>query len=189
MRKSLGAKTLVFPTPVLVVGTYDKKGSPDVMTAAWGGVCCSGPPCVAVSIRKARLTYDNIMEKREFTISIPSEAHVAEADYIGMVSGRDEDKFANSGLTPVRAEKVDAPYVKEFPMHLECKMVHSFDLGQHTQFIGEVLDAKAEESVLSNGAIAVDKMLPFWYSPSDASYYASGRKLGQGFSLGKRFSK
>ena len=189
MRTSLGAKTLLFPTPVLIVGTYDKDGNPDVMTAAWGGICCSGPPCLSVSVRKARLTFANIMEKKEFTVSIPSEANVAEADYIGMVSGRDEDKFAQTGLTPVRAEKVDAPYVKEFPMHLECKMVHSFDLGQHTQFIGEIIDVKAEDTILSDGMVDVDKLMPFWYSPSGGLYYGTGRKLGQGFNLGKRFSK
>jgi flavin reductase (DIM6/NTAB) family NADH-FMN oxidoreductase RutF len=189
MRKSLGAKTLLFPTPVLVVGTYDRDGNPDIMTAAWGGICCSGPPCLAVSIRKARLTYANIMEKKEFTVSIPSEAHVAEADYVGIVSGRDEDKFTNAGLTPVKAEMVDAPYVKEFPMHLECRMVHSFDLGQHTQFVGEILDVRAEDSVLSDGMIDVEKLMPFSYAPSVASYYGTGKRLGQGFNLGKRFSK
>lgn len=84
MKKSFGAKTLVFPTPVWVVGTYDRVGKPNVMTAAWGGVCCSSPPCVAVSLRKATCTYGNIVERKAFTISVPSEAYAREADYIGV---------------------------------------------------------------------------------------------------------
>src|ERR1035438_5425839 len=130
MKQSLGAKTLVYPTPVFVVGTYDQEGKPNVITASWGGICCSQPPCIAVSLRKA------------FTISIPSEEHVQEADYFGLVSGRNEDKFAATKLTPVRAELVDAPYVKEFSLIVECKLAHRIELGLHTQFVGEVMDVK-----------------------------------------------
>ncbi|MCR4308809.1 MAG: flavin reductase, partial [Deltaproteobacteria bacterium] len=83
MKRSFGAKTLVFPIPVWVVGTYDRMGKPNVMTAAWGGICCSSPPCVAVSLRKATYTYGNIVERKAFTISVPSEAYAREADYIG----------------------------------------------------------------------------------------------------------
>ena len=81
MKNSLGAKTLVYPTPVFVVGTYDKEGKPNVMTASWGGICCSQPPCVAVSLRKATYTHGNILARKAFTISIPSESHVQQADY------------------------------------------------------------------------------------------------------------
>src|SRR5512136_926866 len=140
MMKSLGAQTLIYPAPVLVVGTYDKAGKPNVMTASWGGICCSQPPCVAVSLRKATYTYGNILERKAFTISIPSEAYVKEADYFGLVSGRGTDKFAATKLTPVHSDLVDAPYVKEFPLIVECKLAHVIDLGLHTQFVGEVVD-------------------------------------------------
>src|SRR5664280_3163755 len=119
MKRSLGAKTLLYPTPVCVVGTYDLAGKPNVMTAAWAGICCSSPPCIAVSLRKATYTYGNIMERKAFTVSLPSEDYVKQADYFGMVSGRDEDKFSRSGLTPMKAKLVDAPFVKEFPLVLE----------------------------------------------------------------------
>ena len=99
MMKSLGAKTLIYPAPVLVVGTYDKSGKPNVMTASWGGICCSQPPCVAVSLRRATHSHGNILERQAFTISIPSEKHVKEADYFGLVSGRSMDKFAATKLT------------------------------------------------------------------------------------------
>ena len=73
MKKSLGAKTLLFPTPVLLVGTYDPDEKPNLMCAAWGGICCSQPPCVAVSLRKATYSYAAIVERKAFTMGIPSE--------------------------------------------------------------------------------------------------------------------
>lgn len=129
MKKSFGAKTLVYPTPVWVIGTYDKAGKPNVMTIAWGGICCSKPPCVSVSMRKATYTHGNIMERKAFTVNVPSEAYVKEADYFGIVSGRDTDKFSKTGFTPVKSELVDAPYVKEFPMILECKVINIVEIG------------------------------------------------------------
>ena len=94
MIKSLGAKTLIYPAPVLVVGTYDKAGKPNVMTASWGGICCSQPPCVAVSLRNATCSHGNIVDRGAFTVSVPSEKHIKEVDYFGLVSGRSMDKFA-----------------------------------------------------------------------------------------------
>ena len=77
MKQSLGPKTLLFPTPVLMVGSYDQAGKPNLMNAAWGGICCSEPPCVTVSIRKARHSYDSIMSRKAFTVGITNEAHLS----------------------------------------------------------------------------------------------------------------
>ena len=145
---SLGANSFAPITPVWVVGTYDHAGKPNAMTAAWAGVCCSKPPCVYVSLRKATYTYDNLVGRKAFTVSFPSEAYVKEADYFGMASGRDSDKFAVTKLTPVKSDLVDAPYVGEFPGVLECKVINVVEIGLHTMFIGEVLDVKADKSVL-----------------------------------------
>ena len=186
MKKSLGAKTLVYPTPVLVVGTYDKAGKPNVMTVSWGGICCSQPPCVAVSVRKATYTYSNILERKAFTISIPSEEHVKQVDYFGLVSGRTMDKFAATKLTPVKSKLVDAPYVKEFPVVLECQLVHVFELGVHTQFVGEVLDAKVEESALGMGtSVDLKKIKPLIFVPDNQDYYGIGNFVGKVFSVGQ----
>jgi flavin reductase (DIM6/NTAB) family NADH-FMN oxidoreductase RutF len=186
MTKSLGAKTLIYPAPVLVVGTYDKADKPNVMTASWGGICCSQPPCVAVSLRKVTYSYGNIMERQAFTISIPSEKHVKEVDYFGLVSGRNTDKFAATRLTPVKSQLVDAPYVKQFPLVLECKLVHVAELGLHTQFVGEVIDAKADESVIGDdGAIDVKRLRPLVFTPDTQDYYGIGSHKGKVFSAGK----
>ena len=97
MKKSLGAKTIVPATPVWVVGTYDREGKPNVMTAAWGGVCCSRPPCIYVSLRKATYTYSNIVERKAFTVSIPSETYTKEADYFGLTPGKNGGQIRSNG--------------------------------------------------------------------------------------------
>ena len=185
-KRSISAKTVVYPTPAFVVGTYDQAGKPNVMTAAWGGICCSRPPCVAVSLRKATYTHGNIVAQKAFTVNVPSEDYVKETDYFGIVSGRTEDKFSATGLTPVKSDLVDAPYVAEFPLVLECKLLHTFELGLHTQFVGQILDVKADETVLDDaGRPAIDKVKPFVFSPSHRTYHAVGELLGKAFSIGK----
>jgi len=184
-KKSLGAKTL--PTaPVWAVGSYDQAGKPNAMTAAWVGICCSKPPCVAVSLRKATYTHGNILARKAFTVSIPSEAFAKQADYFGLVSGRNEDKFAGSGLTPVKSELVDAPYVGEFPLVVECRLLHSFELGLHTMFVGEIVDVKADQSVLNEqGLPDIEKIRPLLFAPETHRYHGVGRFLGEAFSIGK----
>jgi flavin reductase (DIM6/NTAB) family NADH-FMN oxidoreductase RutF len=186
MQKSLGAKTVVFPTPVWVVGSYDQKDRPNAMTAAWGGICCSKPPCVYIALQKPRFSYSNIKEKRAYTINVPSEKYVREADYFGIVSGRNTDKFAAAGLTPVRSERVDAPYIAEFPLILECKLIQTIEIGLHTQFIGEIIDVKADESVIgTNGLPDIEKVQPIVYSPENRIYHGIGNFLGKAFEIGK----
>lgn len=186
MKKSIGAKTILYPTPVLVVGTYDKVGKPNVMTVAWGGICCSAPPCVSICVREATYTYASLVEHKAFTISIPSENYVKEADYIGIASGKDVDKFAETGLTPVKSDLVNAPYVGEFPLALECKVIHSHKLGLHTLFVGEILDIKANEHVLGEKGPDIDKIKPFLWAPDHGrGYFGIGEYLGKAFSIGK----
>jgi len=190
MKKPIGAKTIVYPTPVLIVGTYGKDGKPNIMTAAWGGICCSVPPCVAVSLRKATFTHGNITARKCFTVSIPSRMYAPQIDFCGMVSGQEKDKFATCGLTPVKGELVDAPYVGEFPFALECRLLHTIEIGLHTQFVGEILQVWSEEAVLgANGEPDIEKVMPIIYAPGNMAYYAVGEKLGEAFALGKRFRK
>jgi flavin reductase (DIM6/NTAB) family NADH-FMN oxidoreductase RutF len=186
MKKSCGAKTLVFPTPVWVVGTYDREGRPNAMSAAWGGICCSQPPCVAVSLRKATYTYGNIVARKAFTINVPSEAYVREADYFGMVSGKNTDKFRAAELTSIRSSVVDAPYIEEFPLVVECRLLHTIEIGLHTQFVGEILDVKADDSALDEkGDVDIEKIRPILFGPVINTYHGVGRPLGNAFSLGK----
>ena len=183
MKKSLGAKTMVPTTPVWVVGTYDTNGKPNVMTAAWGGVCCSKPPCIYVSLRKATHTYGSIVERKSFTVSIPSKAYMKEADYFGIASGKTVDKFSVTGLTPVRSDLVDAPYVKEFPLVIECKVIQIVEIGLHTEFIGEIMDVKADSSVLNEEKLPdIKKVKPILWIPAEGTYRGIGKRIGQAFS-------
>lgn len=187
MKRSLGAKTLILPTPTWIVGSYDNQGRPNGMAAAWGGICCSEPPCVAVSLRKATYSYGSLIERGAFTVSVPSESQVKEADFFGLASGRDTDKFAATGWTPVRSELVDAPYVEQCPLVLECKTLHVFELGLHTQFVGQILDVKADEQVLDDAGMPdMQKVLPILFSPGNRVYYGVGNLLGKAFSIGKQ---
>ncbi len=187
MKKSFGAKTLIVPTPVWCVGSYDANGTPNVMTIAWGGICCSIPPCVTVSLRKATYTYGNIMARQAYTLSVPSERYLKEADYFGVASGRNVSKFQEAGLTPVKSELVDAPYVGEFPMVLECKVIHHYEIGLHTHFVGEILDVKIDEAVLGDdGKPDIGKIRPFVFNPEDRRYYRVGECVGNAFEVGKK---
>lgn len=187
MKKSLGARIRALPAPVWVVGSYDEEGKPNVMTAAWGGTCCSKPPCIYVSLRKATYTYGNIMDRKAFTVSIGGEEFVEEVDYMGIASGREVDKFSVTGLTPVKSDVVDAPYVEEFPLVLECEMIRAIELGLHTQFIGEIKDVKADPSILSeNGSPDIEKVKPIVWEPGNSTYHGIGKFLGLGFKIGKK---
>ena len=178
--KNLGPSAVAFPTPVYIVGTYGKDDEPTAMNVAWGGLCSSEPPCVMIAIRKERYTYENIMERKEFTVNFPDAAHVKEADYLGLVSGKKAKKFEVAGLTAKKGEKVNAPVIEEFPMALECK-VKSFEDGI---LIGEIMNVNADESILTNGQIDPKKLKPITYDPVNHAYIGLGEKVGNAFKDG-----
>jgi len=186
MKKSMGAKTLAFTTPTWVIGTYDRNGKPNAAAVAWAGICCSKPPCVGISLRKATYSYGNILDKKAFTVNVPSEKYLKETDYFGIASGRDGDKFAKTGLTAIKSDIIDAPYIKEFPLILECRVIHTIEIGLHTQFIAEILDVKAEEAMLGKDGLAdIEKIRPIVFAPEVRKYYGIGRYIGDAFSIGK----
>lgn len=185
MKISLGPKAYALPSPVWIVGSYGVHEQPNIMAAAWGGVCCSTPPCISVSIRKNRATFAGIVEHGAFSISIPPSDYLSEVDFVGMVSGVNSDKFSMSGLTAVRSLLVDAPYVQEFPLNFECKLIHQLDIGSHTQFIGQVLDVKAESSILNEqGAPIAKRVDPIISSSGERAYFSLGDYLDDACSPG-----
>jgi flavin reductase (DIM6/NTAB) family NADH-FMN oxidoreductase RutF len=186
MKRSIGAKTFLPVTPVLIVGSYNDKFQPNLMACAWGGICCSKPPCVNVSLRKATYSYHNIDSRKAFTVNILFGDQVEKVDFYGIVSGRDHNKFEQTSITPVKSDIVDAPYGKEFPMVLECKVIHQIEIGLHTEFIGEIMDIKIENDLLDeNGKILVNKFHPILYIPEIREYYTRGEYLGKAHSMGK----
>ena len=185
MKKNLGAKDLIFPAPVLIVGTYDENGTPNAMNVAWGGLCSSNPPAVAISIRAERKTYKNILSKKAFTVNIANEAVMAEADYFGLVSGNTANKFDNVNMTTVKAQHVDAPYIDEFPASFECKVLSITEIGKHMHVVGEIVNVIADEAVLDDaGSIDVTKLKAIGYDPSGNHYIAASQIVGKAFSVG-----
>ncbi|MGI6368715.1 MAG: flavin reductase family protein [Anaerolineae bacterium] len=185
-RHSLGPRALLMPTPVLLVGTWDANHRPNIMAAAWGGICCSRPPCVAVSLRAATYTHGSIERAGCYTISIPSADQISRADFAGLVSGRTVDKFAALGWSAVPAETVDAPCVAQCPLVLECRLLQAVELGSHTQFIGEVLEAHAEQAVLGpDGLPDIALVRPAVFDPAGGHYHGLGDDLGRAFTIGR----
>src|SRR5665647_582838 len=108
MKLFLPPQTILLPSPVLIIGTYGIDGKPNIMTAAWGGIASSKPPCISVSLREATLSYHNIQQTQAFTVNIPSEKYFKEADFVGMVSGRACNKFKETRLNPEKSKLVNA---------------------------------------------------------------------------------
>ena len=191
MKLALPAQPILLPCPVLIIGTYDSDGKPNIMNAAWGGIASSQPPCFSVSIREATLTYHNIQQTKAFTVNITSEKYLREADFVGMVSGRECDKFKETRLTPQKSKLVNAPIVKEFPYALECNLVKVVNLGLHTMFIGEIVGMVADSEVLNpNQFPDIEKVRPMlWGSYGNMAYYGIGDKLGDAFSVGKELQQ
>lgn len=186
MKKDLGAQAVAFPTPVYIVGSYGADNEPNAMNVAWGGLCGSEPPCVAISIRRNRRTYGNILAKKAFTVNIPGKGYMREADYFGMASGHKVNKFGTTGLHAVKSPHVDAPYIEEFPLCLECRLVDTVEVGQHVQFIGEIVNVIADAGCLNAaGEPDIAKLAPMAYNPVDNTYHGIGEELGKAFSCGK----
>jgi flavin reductase (DIM6/NTAB) family NADH-FMN oxidoreductase RutF len=184
MKSSLGPKAIALPLPAYLVGSYDANLNPNIMMAAWGGILCSEPPLLGVSIRPSRLTYEGIEAHRAFTVSFPSAAMAMQADFAGLASGRQVNKFERAGLTAVRSALVDAPYVGQAPLVAEMRLVNVVELGTHTLFVGQILDVKAEAAALGeDGSLDPQKASPLIYGGED--YYKLGDWVGRAHSMGK----
>ena len=185
-KRSLGAHPLVSPAPSFLIGSYDDAGKPNVMTAAWAGICSSKPLSIAVGVRPERWSHEAILARKAFTVGHAPVSLMAETDFAGMASGRERDKFAEAGFTAVRAEKVDAPYVDQCPVVLECVLIKTVELGAHTVMIGEIVDVKADEDCLDPTGKFPDfsKVDSLIYDPASQHYYRLGERVGKAFSAG-----
>jgi flavin reductase (DIM6/NTAB) family NADH-FMN oxidoreductase RutF len=191
MKISLPGQPILLPSPVLIIGTYDSEGKPNIMNAAWGGIVASKPPHINVSLREATLSHHNILQSKAFTVNIPPEKYLKEADFVGLISGRECDKFKAAGLTPEKSKLVNAPIVKEFPFALECNLIKHIEVGSHMMFIGEIVGMIADSEVLSPNKLPdIEKVRPIIYgSFGNMAYYGIGNKLGSAFSIGKELQR
>lgn len=190
MRKDFGAQCYLFPLPVLMVGTYGTGGRANVMNAAWGTISNAEPPCVVLHLDADRTTLENIRATGCFTVSPATEDTLAQADYVGLVHGRDVDKIARAGLHANPAAHVNAPVFDEFPMSLECKAVEICESGDCVRVKGEIVSVSADESILGeNGTIDPSKLKPISFDPVNNAYLAMDRRAGSAFRDGLKFMK
>ncbi|MEM2118033.1 MAG: flavin reductase family protein [Candidatus Bathyarchaeia archaeon] len=138
------ASRLLHPMHTVLVSCIGKNGKPNIITLAWAMPTSINPPLVAISISPRRHSHSLIEETKEFVVNIPTINILKETLFCGRVSGRDHDKFKEIGLTPLPAKKVKSPAIKECVAHLECKLHSQFTTGDHTIFIGEIVDAYAD---------------------------------------------
>ena len=170
MRKKFGAKPITYPQPVFIIASYDETGKPDAMNAAWGGIC--GDKEISMCLSAGHKTVKNILKRKAFTVSMADAAHVAECDYVGIVSANKEpDKLEKAGFHTVKAENVDAPLIEE-----QDSMI----------MIGEIVNVSADESVLTDGKIDLAKLRPITFDPVNNAYCVIGEKVGNAFSDGKK---
>lgn len=182
-RVNFGAKhaLVTTPQPCVMIATWDKNHTPDVMMAAWAGQLDYNQIVISLSEHK---TTDNLRETGAFTVSFADERTVAESDYFGTVSGHDvANKVAKVGFTVTPSPNVDAPIVNEYPLTLECRVV-SFENGM---LIGEVINQSADESILTDGKIDLAKLKPIVFDASGMSYRAIGEEVGKAWGNGKKF--
>ena len=183
MRKDLGAKTFIYPMPVLIIGTYDEKGEPDAMNAAWGGIYDYGQITISLG---AHVSTDNIRKNKAFTVSFATRKTVAQSDYVGIVSkAKEPRKIEKAGLHPIKSEKVNAPLFEEYPVTLECELV-SLDgnMGEGGTLVGQIINVSADESVLTNGKIDIKKLEPIAFDGENAKYNVIGEEVADAFRVG-----
>ena len=176
---------MLYPLPVVMVSAADKEGRDDIITVAWAGTVCTNPPMVSISIRPERYSYHMIRETGEFVINLTTEELAFATDYCGVKSGRDVDKFKETGLTREKAEKVKAPMIAEAPVSIECRVKEIRELGSHHMFIAQVAAVHADEKYMDEkNRFDLNRARPIVYSHGE--YLGTGKKLGTfGYSVKK----
>ena len=179
MRKNFGAKTMCYPMPVFIIGTYNADGTPNAMNAAWGGI--SEEAEVSICVDNTHKTAENLIARKAFTVSIATAKYIAACDYVGLVSGNKEpDKFAKAGFHATASEFVDAPLIDELPMALECEVI-SYD-EETCRLVGRIVNVSADASILGdNGKVDVSKLRPITYDSMNHDYLVLGEKVGNAF--------
>ncbi len=188
MRKNIKTTEAIFPMPVLLIATYNEDDSVNVMNAAWGMML--ERDYVVLNLTETHKTVENIKNKKAFTVHIADSKHVKEADYFGMVSGNNvKDKFANSGLTAMKSENVDAPIINELPLCLECEFVEYQDDEYGCGVVGKVVNVSVDEKVMKGDTVDIDLLNAIAFDPFTHGYYEVKNRVGNAFKDGLELKK
>ena len=182
MRTNFGPKTMCYPMPVYIIGTYGADGTPNAMNAAWGGI--SEEAEISICISEDHKTTENILARKAFTVSMATADYMAACDYVGIVSGNKfPDKFAKAGFHATPSEFVNAPLIDELPMAMECELV-SYD-PESCRMVGRIVNICADESVLNeNGRVDPARLRPITFDPMNNTYVVLGETVGHAFKDG-----
>ena len=177
------AGNMLYPIPAVMVSCAGKDIKPNIITIAWAGTVCSNPPMVSISIRKERYSYDIIKSSQEFVINLVTEELTRAADYCGVRSGREIDKFKEMNLTPVKGQLTMAPLIAEAPVNIECRVKDMIPLGSHDMFLAEVVSVAVDQRFLDEkGKFHLNKTGLIVYSHGE--YYGLGKYIGKfGYSV------
>ena len=188
-KKILKPGNMVYPLPAALVSCADKKGNTNLLTVAWTGTICSDPAMLYISVRPERFSHHMLMETKEFVLNLTTEEIIRATDMCGVKSGADVDKWKLTGLTPVKADKVSAPLVKESPVNIECKVTEVKPLGSHDMFIAEVVSIHADEKYFDKqGRFDLNKAGLVAYS--HGGYMHIGKQIGSfGYSVRKESAR
>ncbi len=183
---SIGARTILYPLPAVLVGA-NVEGKPNFTTCAWCGIVNSTPPVLSVSLRHQRHTMKGIKQNGTFSVNIPSAAQVKETDYCGLVSGKDVDKVAACRFTVFYGPLENTPMIDECPVNIECSVQNVLDLGSHVMIVGLIKDVHVTDSCLTNNEPDVNKINPFLLVGHPASKYCKiGKAIGTAYNTGKK---
>lgn len=177
---------MLYPVPAVMVTCQRAGEKPNIITIAWTGTICSDPAMVSISVRRERYSYALIKESGEFVINLTTRRLTKAADYCGVRSGRDVDKFAETGLTPCASKSVGCPGIAESPVNIECRVTEIKNLGSHDLFLAAVENVGVEESLLDQtGRLQLSSSGLIVYS--HGSYFALGNEIGSfGYSVRKK---
>lgn len=178
---------MLYPLPAVMVSCADASGASDIVTVAWTGTICTNPPMLYVSIRPERASYRLIRESGEFVVNLTTRRLQRACDWCGVRSGRDYDKWAECGLTPAPAAKLElAPVIAESPVNIECKVTEVKELGSHHMFLASVEAVQVDESLVdARGCLNLASAGLTAYSHGE--YFELGQRLGTfGYSVRKK---
>ncbi len=185
----MGPETLIYPQPALLIGA-NVNGKPNFLTVAWSGIANGEPPMISIAIRHNRYTLGGIRQNMTFSVNVPSTDMVRETDYCGIVSGSEVDKVEVCRFKVFYGKLRSAPLIEQCPVNLECKVIHSLDLGSHLLVVGRIEETHVSESCLTDGKPDIDKINPFSYiTDPDSQYQAVGEVIGKAYSIGKELAK
>lgn len=172
---------LLFPQPVLIIGTYDESGKANAMNAAWGGIVGADEIMIDLSHHK---TTENILKTKAFTVSAADVEHMTACDYVGLVSGnREPQKMEKAGFTTSKSSFVNAPVINELPVTLECELAEVID---GSKYLGKIKNVSVDERVLgADGEISLELFQPITFDRVHRGYYKLGEKVGNAFKDGE----